>query len=71
MKFNDLFSNGSLSWIHAFVGKIVYDGFGVSDSKEAELAILLVSTLIVVFLLYKLAWLVFNTMKFILSCLDF
>jgi hypothetical protein len=37
------------------VGKIVYDGFGVSDSKEAELAILLVTTLIVIFLLYKLA----------------
>jgi hypothetical protein len=70
MKFNDLFSNGSLQWIHVFVGKIVYDGFGVADTKEAELTILLVSTLIVIFLLYKLVWFVLKTMKFIISCLE-
>ena len=70
MKFNDLFSGGSLQWIHAFVGKVVYDGFGVTDSKEAELAILLVSTLIIIFLLYKLVWIVFETMKFLISLLE-
>ena len=70
MRFNDLFSNGSLQWIHAFVGKIVYDGFSIDDSKEAELAILVVSTLIVVFLLYKLVWLVLKSIKFIISLLE-
>lgn len=70
MNFNDLFKNGSLQWIHALVGKIVYDGFGVTDSKEAELAILVVSTLIVVFLLYKLVWLVLKVMKFIISLIE-
>jgi hypothetical protein len=70
MKFNDLFNGGSLQWIHAFVGKIVYDGFNITDSKEAELAILLVSTLIVIFLLYKLVWIVFKTMRFIIGLLE-
>jgi hypothetical protein len=70
MRFNDLFSNGSLEWIHAFVGKIVYDGFNITDSKEAELAILLVSTLIVIFLLYKLVWLVLKIMKFLIGLLE-
>ena len=70
MKFNDLFNNGSLQWIHALVGKIVYDGFNVTDSREADLVILLVSTLIVVFLLYKLVWLVLKVMKFLMGLLE-
>ena len=70
MNFNDLFSNGSLRWIHAFVGKIVYDGFGMENNATSRHVILLVSTLIVIFLLYKLVWVVFKVMKFIIGLLE-
>jgi len=70
MGWADLFKNGSLRWIRELVNKIVYGGLGATRSNFNEQVVILVSTLIVVFILYKLVWLVWKTMKFIISCLE-
>ncbi|KLL04459.1 MAG: hypothetical protein MRERV_21c007 [Mycoplasmataceae bacterium RV_VA103A] len=70
MRYQDLFKNGSLKFIPEFIGKIVHDGFGMEKSQGSERVIMLVSTLIAVFLLYKLVWLVWKVMRFILGCLE-
>ncbi|WNE40446.1 MAG: hypothetical protein GBAus27B_000513 [Mycoplasmataceae bacterium] len=70
MNYNNLFQNGSLKFIYDFVDKIVHQGLGVEKNLQSEHVTILVSALIVVFLLYKLAWLVFETMKFIISKIE-
>lgn len=70
MRINDLFKNSSLKFVADFIGKVIYDGLGAEKNQISEGIVLLVSTLIIVFILYKLAWLVWNTMKFMLSCLE-
>ena len=70
MNYKDLFKNGSLKFISGFIGKIVHNGFGMAESKGSEQIIMLASILIVVFLLYKLCWLVWKVMKFTLGCLE-
>lgn len=70
MEYKDLFKNGSLSFVKDFVGKIVYDGLGADTTQLSKQVVLLVSTLITLFILYKLLWLVWSTMKFIISCLE-
>jgi hypothetical protein len=70
MNYRDLFKNGSLKWIKDFVGKIIYDGLGADITETSKGIVLLLSALIVVFCLYKLVWLVWNTMKFIINCLS-
>ena len=71
MDYRQLFQNGSLKFISNFVAKIVRDGFGCDLNQIwVQQVVLLVSSLMVVFLLYKLAWLVWKIMKFIISCLE-
>lgn len=70
MNYSDLFKNNSLKFIYDFVGKIVHNGFGVAKTRQSEQIITLISALAVLFLLYKLAWIVWNTMKFIVSKIE-
>ena len=70
MNYDSLFKNGSLKFIHGFIEKVVYDGFGAEKNESSQQVVLLVSAIIVVFLLYKLVWLVWKTMKFIISRLE-
>jgi len=70
MGYNDLFKNGSLSFVRTFVSKIVYDGLNAPFNAQMEQVVILVSALIVIFVLYKLVWLVWKAMKFIISCLE-
>ena len=70
MDYNNLFKNGSLKFISQFVEKVVYDGFGAEKNELSQQVILLVSAIIVLFLLYKLVWLVWKTIKFIISRLE-
>ena len=71
MDYRQLFQNGSLKFISNFVAKIVRDGFGCDLNQIwVQQVVLLVSSLMVVFLLYKLAWLVWKIMKFVISCLE-
>ncbi|KLL04702.1 MAG: hypothetical protein MRERV_14c051 [Mycoplasmataceae bacterium RV_VA103A] len=70
MDYNNLFKNGSLKFIPEFIGKVVYDGFGMEKGKGSEQIVMLVSCLVAVFLLYKLVWLVWKVMRFILGCLE-
>ena len=68
MDYNRLFENGSLAFVREFVGKIVYDGLGVRGRDDwAELVIVLVSTLVIIFFLYKLMWLVLRVMIFVIK----
>ena len=68
MDYNRLFENGSLAFVREFVGKIVYDGLGVKGRDDwAEPVIVLVSTLIIIFFLYKLMWLVLRAMIFVIK----
>lgn len=70
MDYQSLFKNGSLKFVSDLVSKIVHQGLGMKESKGSEQIVMLVSTLIIVFILYKLAWIVWNTMKFMLNCLE-
>lgn len=70
MDYKHLFKDGSLVWIKDFVGKIVYDGLGADVNQTSKGIVLLISALITLFILYKLVWLVWKTMKFIISCLE-
>jgi hypothetical protein len=70
MNYNDLFNNGSLKFIPQFIGKIVHGGFGMEKGQGSEQIIMLVSCLVAVFLLYKLIWLVWKMMRFIISCCE-
>ena len=58
MNYQELFTGGSLKFIADLVGKIVYQGLGAEENERSHFIVILVATLIVVFLLYKLVWLV-------------
>lgn len=70
MNWNDLFKNGSLSFVRSFVGKIVYSGLNAPVNQLTEAVVIGLSALIVLFVLYKLVWLVWKVMKFVISCLE-
>ena len=70
MNYNDLFKDGSLKFVRTFVSKIVYGGLNAPVGSTSEAVVIGISALIVIFVLYKLAWLVWNTMRFIISCLE-
>ena len=70
MDYKSLFKKGSLFFIKELVGKIVYDGLGADTTQTSQMVVLLISGLITVFLLYKLFWLVWQSIKFIISCLE-
>jgi len=55
MDYQSLFKNGSLKFVSDLVSKIVHQGLGMKESKGSEQIVMLVSTLIIVFILYKLA----------------
>ena len=58
MQYNDLFKNGSLKFVRTFVSKIVYDGLNAPTSQMTEAVVIGLSALIILFVLYKLLWLV-------------
>ena len=58
MNYQELFTGGSLKFIADLVGKIVYQGLGAEENERNQFIVILVATLIVVWLLYKLVWLV-------------
>jgi hypothetical protein len=58
MNYQNLFQNGSGKFIADFVGKIVYQGLGAEKNEQSDFVVVLVATLIIIFLLYKLVWLV-------------
>jgi hypothetical protein len=58
MNYSELFSNGSLKFVRLFVNKIVYGGLGATYSQLTEAVVIGLSALIVLFILYKLVWLV-------------
>lgn len=69
MNYSQLFKDGSLKFIREFVEKIYYEGLGAVKGDEAvNIAIWIIAGLIVIFLLYKLVWWVWNTLIFILNC---
>ncbi|MCE8163235.1 MAG: hypothetical protein I3273_02640 [Candidatus Moeniiplasma glomeromycotorum] len=70
MKYQDLFKDGSLSFVRDFVSKIVYQGLNAPLSSITEAIVIGISALIVLFVLYKLLWLVWESMKFVISCLE-
>ena len=70
MNYNDLFKNGSLQFVRTFVSKIVYEGLNAPLGTTTEAVVIGLSALIVLLVLYKLLWLVWKTMKFIISCLE-
>ena len=56
MNYQNLFSSGSLKFIADLVAKIVYQGLGAEENERSQFIVILVATLIVVWLLYKLVW---------------
>lgn len=58
MQYQDLFKSGSLQFVRDFVSQVVYQGFNAPYNSSMEQVVVLVSALIVIFLLYKLLWLV-------------
>ena len=69
MNYQELFTGGSLKFIADLVGKIVYQGLGAEENERNQFIVILVATLIVVFLLYKLVWLVWKGLKWLISLL--
>ncbi len=70
MDYSELFKGGSLKFVREFVYKIAIDGFGLTSNNGVENMVTFVSLLVVVFVLYKLVWLVWQSMKFTISCLE-
>jgi len=61
MKYSELFKGQSLEFVKDFVQKIACEGCGGDPGKDwVQMVILLVAVLIVVFLLYKLLWVVWK-----------
>ena len=58
MNYENLFQNGSCKFIADLVSKIVYQGLEAEENEQNQFVVILVATLIVVFALYKLVWLV-------------
>jgi len=54
MQYQDLFKNGSLSFVRSFVNKIVYSGLNAPVSQLTEAVVIGLSALITLFVLYKL-----------------
>jgi hypothetical protein len=54
MQYKDLFKNGSLSFVRDLVSRIVYQGLNFRHSPLLEAVIAGISTLLVLFALYKL-----------------
>jgi hypothetical protein len=70
MNYDDLFKGGSLQFVRSFVSKIVYNGLNAPVGTTSEAVVIGLSALIVLLVLYKLLWLVWKTLKFIISCLE-
>ena len=70
MDYKDLFKDGSLKFVRDFVSKIVYSGLNAPFGSLTEAVVVGVSALLVLFVLYKLVWLVWQSFKFILTCLE-
>jgi hypothetical protein len=58
MDYKDLFKGGSLSFVRDLVSKIVYQGLNAPYSSTTEAVVIALSALIVLFVLYKVVWLV-------------
>jgi len=56
MQYQDLFKNGSLSFVRSFVSKIVYSGLNAPVNQLTEAVVIGLSALVVLFVLYKLVW---------------
>jgi len=69
MQYQDLFKNGSLSFVRSFVSKIVYSGLNAPVNQLTEAVVIGLSALVVLFVLYKLVWWVWDAMTFVVSCL--
>jgi len=70
MNYQDLFKNGSLQFVRNFVSKIVYDGLNAPFGTTTEAVVIGLSALIILFVLYKLVWWIWDAMKFVISCLE-
>jgi len=70
MEYTNLFKDGSLKFVRTFVSKIVYTGLNAPVSSTMEAVVVGISALLVLLVLYKLVWLVWQSMKFIISCLE-
>jgi len=69
MNYNELFQGGSCKFIADLVSKIVYQGLGAAENEQNQFIVILVATLIVVFVLYKLVWCVWKGLKWLISLL--
>ena len=69
MNYQELFTGGSLKFIADLVAKIVYQGLGAEENERNQFIVILVATLIIIWLLYKLVWLVWKSLKWLISLL--
>jgi len=70
MNYDNLFKDGSLKFVRSFVSKIVYNGLNAPFGTTTETVVIGISACLVLFALYKLLWLVWWSMKFIISCCE-
>ena len=70
MGYDQLFKDGSLVFIKTFITKLVYQGLKAPSNSITEAVVIALSALITLFILYKLLWLVWQSMNFILNCFE-
>jgi len=58
MQYQDLFKDGSLKFVRTLVSRIVYQGLNAPVNSTMEAVVVAISALLVLFVLYKLVWLV-------------